>query len=735
MIALAINIVLIATITGCATPQQKAQQLAVGHGLQPLVLQGTTFRHHSFAVIPAPSDSLVVFIDGDGSPWRAGGRKIAADPTPRTPLALKMAAVTPGAVLYLGRPCYLEPSEPPRCSQNLWTAERYSQAVVESMTAAATSFITEHHFRHVLLVGYSGGATIAALMARDLPGVTGLVSVAGNLDPDAWAQLHGYLPLKGSLNPSLQPALPTTLRQWYLVGQRDTNVPAAATAHYIDRVPPDRVWSYPRFDHACCWVSEWPSIYTRISAELAPARPRVRVDSGELIGTEANGVFAFKGIPYAAPPIGELRWRAPQLPEPWHTARSSEDYGHSCPQRSPPERVAPTSQGATTSEDCLTLNVWTPMRSQQLLPVMVWIHGGGNSAGTSAQTYYDGTSFARDGVVLVSFNYRLGALGFFTHPALQGANFGLLDQLAALAWVKRNIGAFGGDPNNITVFGESAGGTDILMLMTARPAAGAFQKAIVESGGWWNYIRDLPEAQKAGAATATQWGLPGAAASAAQLRALAADALNNTADPGGFVIDHDLLTESPQAVIEHGRALDIPLIIGTNSNEGSLVSPDTPAAEVVGELSGPDFEQLKSLYGAPAALAPLLFRDAHFSMPARWIAAREAKGAPVYLYRFDYVASFLRHRRSGASHGSEIPFVFATWPDFRLDAADQHMTQTLHGCWVAFARTGRPACPQAPPWPAFSVDSDSWMRFAEPVAPEPVENRPVLNFLQQRLQK
>jgi pimeloyl-ACP methyl ester carboxylesterase len=144
------------------------------------------------------------------------------------------------------------------------------------MTAAATVFITQHHFQHVLLVGYSGGATIAALMARDLPGLIGFISVAGNLDPDTWAQLHGYLPLAGSLNPSLQPALSTALPQWYLVGQRDTNVPAAATARYLERVPPGRVWSYPRFDHACCWVSEWPAIYTRVAAELAAAHAVTR---------------------------------------------------------------------------------------------------------------------------------------------------------------------------------------------------------------------------------------------------------------------------------------------------------------------------------------------------------------------------------------------------------------------------------------------------------------------------
>jgi para-nitrobenzyl esterase len=467
----------------------------------------------------------------------------------------------------------------------------------------------------------------------------------------------------------------------------------------------------------------------------AATSPRVRIDSGELIGVAANGVDAFKGIPYAAPPVGDLRWRAPRPPHPWTAPRSAEDYGHSCPQHSPPERVAPSSQGATTSEDCLTLNVWTTLHSQRLMPVMVWIHGGGNNAGTSAQTYYDGSAFARDGVVLVSFNYRLGALGFLTHPDIPGANFGLLDQLAALEWVKRNIKAFDGDPNNVTVFGESAGGLDILMLMTSRKAAGQFNRAIVESAGIWNGTPTLPEAQKAGAAIATKLGAP----TVAQLRALPADAFKDIDEPGP-VIDHDLLTAWPNAPL-----IDVPLIIGTNNNEGSLLAPDTPDDDVIPELSSADLDTLRSLYSAansaPAApvgslhLAPLLFRDAHFSMPARWFAAREAAGAPAYLYRFDYVASFLRRHRTAANHGSEMPFVFATWPDFRLTAADQQMTRTLHGCWVAFAKLGKPVCPDAPPWPAFSVGSDIWMRFGEPVTPQPVSDRPVLNFLLERLEK
>lgn len=261
-------LVVLATFAGCAAPARRAQLLAHRGGLVPVLLQGKPFQHHGFAALRADDPLLVLFIDGDGSPWVDGGRRIAADPTPRVPLALALAAATKTSVLYLGRPCYLETAMPPECVPELWTTQRYSAAIVASMSAAAGSFIAANHFERVLLVGYSGGGTLAALMAQDLPGAVGFVSIAGNLDPDAWAKLHGYLPLAGSLNPALQPALPASLPQWYLVGQRDTNVPAAATARYMERIAPDRVWSYPRFDHVCCWAAEWPAIFARVSAEL-----------------------------------------------------------------------------------------------------------------------------------------------------------------------------------------------------------------------------------------------------------------------------------------------------------------------------------------------------------------------------------------------------------------------------------------------------------------------------------
>jgi pimeloyl-ACP methyl ester carboxylesterase len=263
-----LGLVVTATIGGCVTPERYATSLAYGHGLSSVLLRGTIFQHHAFWAARGASDLLVLFIDGDGSPWVHGGRRIAHDPTPRVPLALQLAVRTPASVLYLGRPCYLEVTRPPECSDRLWTSQRYSSDVVASMSAAASAFISERHFKRVLLVGYSGGGALAVLMARAMPGISGVVTIAGNLDPDTWATLHGYLPLEGSRNPSLEPPLPAALKQWYLVGRRDTNVPSAAMARYFQRTPHDRIWSYARFDHVCCWADEWPSIFSRILSEF-----------------------------------------------------------------------------------------------------------------------------------------------------------------------------------------------------------------------------------------------------------------------------------------------------------------------------------------------------------------------------------------------------------------------------------------------------------------------------------
>jgi para-nitrobenzyl esterase len=369
---------------------------------------------------------------------------------------------------------------------------------------------------------------------------------------------------------------------------------------------------------------------------------------------------------------------------------------------------------------------------------MVWIHGGSNTQGTGAGSYYDGSAFAHDGVVLVTLNYRLGLLGFFAHPALTReaaggatANFGLLDQVAALAWVHRNIAAFGGDPGNVTVFGESAGAMDTVALLTAPAAKGLFQKAIVESAPLEDEWPTLAQASDTGARTASALGLPGERATGAQLRAIPIEQLVDpkarlSIDP---VIDGVLLQQPPLVALSHGQGANVPLIIGSNDNEGSLLGAN-PNLE---DFKGVDFAKLRTLYGSASEsdtdLARSLFRDLRFATRARWIAAHRTGAAPTYLYRFSYVLSLLRARRAGADHGSEIPYVFSTWGTLPLSQADNEVTAVMHACWIGFARSGVPDCKGAAAWPAYRAQSDLLMHFGDQAAVEKTPDSSVLDTL------
>lgn len=260
--------VLVLTLYACAGPLQRADSLARSGGLIPLTLHGAGFEHFAYARVTDGDALLVLFIEGDGTPWVHGGRVIAVDPTPHTPVALALAAHTPGSVLYLGRPCYFAARSDPACSARWWTSDRYAPEVVASLQAAATRFMAMHRLHRVLLVGCSGGGTLAVLLARRLPQVAGVISIAGNLDPEEWTREHGYLPLTGS-DPALEPPLPRQLPQWYLLGGRDTNVSEAMAARYLARVPADRIWRYPQLDHTCCWLSVWPEVYARVMSQLS----------------------------------------------------------------------------------------------------------------------------------------------------------------------------------------------------------------------------------------------------------------------------------------------------------------------------------------------------------------------------------------------------------------------------------------------------------------------------------
>ncbi len=453
-----------------------------------------------------------------------------------------------------------------------------------------------------------------------------------------------------------------------------------------------------------------------------------RIDSGVLAGASEGGVTIFKAVPFAAPPIGALRWAPPAPAAPWTGTRPALAYGPACPQ---PMNAggAPNFGGAAgpVSEDCLSLNVFAPAHAHKA-PVMVWIYGGGNIAGSNAISAYDGSAFARDGVILVAVNYRLGALGFFAHPALTKTaaadaplgNYGLMDQIAALKWVKRNIAAFGGDPANVTVFGESAGGQDTLSLMSIPSARGLFARAIVESGGGWTPPTALADAESAGVALAEKAGLP-ATASAEQLRALPVETLATATGHFGPLVDGRLMPETAAEAAARGHMTAVPLIIGSNSFEASLMAPLHLSPEPYLAAQPQSLVAAYEDSPSPRAKANALFTDAVMGAPARWIAAKHSAEAPTWLYYFSFRRAVYKDYLPGAPHASEIPFVFDSWDhiDAKLsrgapDADDRALTRVMHGCWIAFAKTGAPTgCAAPAAWPAYTPARDELLEFGD----------------------
>jgi pimeloyl-ACP methyl ester carboxylesterase len=262
------GVILGAALVSCTSPMERADRDARAAGLEPQLIEGKGFRHRAYVPRQLSGDVLIVFIEGDGLPWTRGGTEIAADPTPQWPLALELAAATPGTVLYLGRPCYFGLQNDPGCKPDLWTFARYSNAVVDSMATAAGQTARSLGATKVVLVGYSGGGTMAVLMATRIPQAVAVVTVAANLDIDAWTERHAYLPLKDSLNPALEAPLPRGIGQWHLVGGRDTDVPPDSVARYLERAPAAHVQRFEDFDHRCCWRDAWPSIWRELEPEL-----------------------------------------------------------------------------------------------------------------------------------------------------------------------------------------------------------------------------------------------------------------------------------------------------------------------------------------------------------------------------------------------------------------------------------------------------------------------------------
>jgi para-nitrobenzyl esterase len=474
-------------------------------------------------------------------------------------------------------------------------------------------------------------------------------------------------------------------------------------------------------------------------------RQLVKLDAGMIEGTGSGDVLSFKGIPYAAPPVGDLRWRSPQPVQPWAGVRQATAYGNDCMQFPDPSDAAPP--GTSPAEDCLVLNVWRPaqIKPGEKLPVVVWIHGGAFVNGGSSTPIYDGREIARRGVVVVSFNYRLGRFGFFAHPALTAAqegamaNYGFMDQLVALRWVQRNIAAFGGNPDQVTLMGESAGGISVMHLLTWQEAKGLFDRAIVLSGGGRNYLikarklsestSELPSAEASGIKFAESMGIIGTGAAAlSALRALPAEKvagdLNMTnlikrppTYASGPVLDGEIVTATPGEILQRGDAAKMPIMIGSTTNDLPAMLP--PLKDPFSYF-GADAAKAQAVYNPQGKLNPLqvilaIGVDMSMHEPARFVAKQMTTvRQPAWLYRFGYVAQSLRPKVMGAAHASELPFLFGTL-DARygkaVTARDRVAGREFRSYIVNFIKTGNPNGTGLPQWTPYNPAQSDLMLF------------------------
>jgi para-nitrobenzyl esterase len=464
----------------------------------------------------------------------------------------------------------------------------------------------------------------------------------------------------------------------------------------------------------------------------------VSVTGGKIRGvTLDKGGAVFKGIPYAQPPVGDLRWREPMPVIPWTGVRDAAEFSAACMQK-----AGPISYSAK-SEDCLFLNVWTPeWPIKSRFPVMVWIHGGGNFAGDSGEAWTDGERLIRRGVIIVSLNYRLGNFGFFAHPALTresphhaSGNQGILDQIAALKWVRDNIAKFGGDPGNVTIFGESAGSLDVSVLMTTPLSKGLFHRVIGESGAaiLEGKPRSLEEAEKHGQEVVLQWKAPGNA-SIKDLRAISATNILE-GEPGigpnlGIIVDGYVFPRDPAEVFAAGRQHRVALVLGNNARD--LVASPKDLAKAITEEYGPLADRAKMLYAGdadPQYGTPLeqWGSDTSFRCPAvAQLAWHAAAGNPTFEFEFARVPK--GGEAVGATHASEIVYVFGTLgrqsaglgPPVVYTKVDERISDEIQQYWTNFAKTGDPNGGDLPVWPKFDTSSRAYIQFTDsgPVAKE-----------------
>jgi para-nitrobenzyl esterase len=476
------------------------------------------------------------------------------------------------------------------------------------------------------------------------------------------------------------------------------------------------------------------------------ARGPVKLTAGQVMGAispENENVSRFLGIPFAAPPMGDLRWRPPQAIDPWDGVRSAESFGPAPTQPIDPMlSLFGLQDGDEMSEDCLHLNVWTPASdANESRPVMVWIHGGGFRIGHAAHRMYNGVRLAERGVVVVTINYRLNVAGGFAHPLLSeesgndaSGNYALLDQIAALQWVRDNISTFGGNPKNVTIFGESAGGRSVSVLMTSPLAKDLFHKGICQSGALRDTGGTLAAREVQGVTIAKAIGC----STLPELRTADWRAME---DPFPFdsnpFVDGWVVPDTPEALYANGKIHNKPLLIGTNANEAGLFAQmlstpiDTTAKfrAVVEEEFGPATTEILAAYPAASNVDAqgawnALRTDMWFSLPARkqsrWL---EAAGRQSYLYCLSRIPPWRGGKTMGAHHGAEIAYVFGGGvrcgsfdPDGAQDPLDRALSDAIMCYWVNFAATGDPNGDGLPDWTAYSSSDEDYLHFANTAA-------------------
>ncbi|WP_313513120.1 carboxylesterase family protein [Pseudomonas sp.] len=459
----------------------------------------------------------------------------------------------------------------------------------------------------------------------------------------------------------------------------------------------------------------------------------ITTSCGQIEGASEGLLAVFRGIPYAAPPVGELRWRPPKPMPPWLGVRPAITFGAACLQKAGRPGAAADFSPMPQSEDCLFLNVWAPVNAtaEGPLPVMVWVHGGAFRAGAGSLPMYHGDELARRGVIVVTINYRLGLFGTFGHPALKtngdpDGNYGVLDVIAALRWVRGNIAAFGGDPDAVTLFGESAGGVTVGYLLASPLAVGLFHRAIIQSGGLSlpEYSRDRAEAvaeEIAGTlGVTTKEGLLALPAEALR------DAEISAADIMPF-IDGAIIREKARTAFEAGRIQHLPLLIGSNDAEAGFFGPhywDSLPAEV-GDDSWQSLRVNCFGYGSQNddACAEQVASEMFAGVNTLAFARSASVFAPVYVYRFSWVPVGERTAKRGAIHTAEIPYIFGhVAADMRMDSASRSLSRSLADRWVAFARMGSPDLP-GQVWPSFETRNGELLLLIGPdtetVAPNP----------------